>query len=238
MRENILKNPFVFAAVICVVCSFVLSLCAAGLREAQDRNAKTYVHRRILASVGIPAEGEKPLPDSEVEELFNEKLKFVAVDAEGNVDESVTQDQIAEGKVTDRHPLYIMEDNGQVQAYVIPMTGQGLWGPISGYVALEPDGKTIHGVTFDTKAETPGLGAEIAKPQFQEQFEGKQILDPDGQLVSIEVVKGHAEEVAADRIDHAVDGVSGATITSNGVTDMFAKWLAYFEPYFKKVRQD
>lgn len=238
MHESFLKNPFVFAAVTCVLCSFVLSLCAAGLRESQDRNAKTYVHRRILASVGIPGENETRLPDSEVEKLFGEKLRFIAVDAEGNVDEAVTPEQIAEGKVTDRYPLYIMEGNGQIQAYVLPMTGQGLWGPISGYVALEPDGKTIHGVTFDTKAETPGLGAEIAKPQFQEQFVGKHILDDNGQLVSIQVVKGKAEELAPERADHAVDGVSGATITSNGVTEMFSKWLTLFNPYFEKVRQN
>ena len=99
------------------------------------------------------------------------------------------------------------------------MTGKGLWGPITGYLALTPDGKTVKNVAFDAPAETPGLGAEIMKPSFQEQWIGKTIVR-DGKTVPIEVVKGAAALACPGRTENCVDGVSGATITCRGVDDM------------------
>ena len=153
------------------------------------------------------------------------------------MDEKTSPEDVESGKVSDRLEVYVMEENGKVAAYVIPMKGTGLWGPISGYLALEPDCSTVRGVTFFAEKETPGLGAEITHTPFQSQFKGKHILDDSGKLVSIKVVKGKAAEVMPDALDHAVDGVSGATLTSNGVTNMFSDCLERYEPYFKKVRK-
>jgi Na+-transporting NADH:ubiquinone oxidoreductase subunit C len=230
MRDNL--YTFGFAAVICVCCSFVLSLCAESLRPLQEMKVRVDIHKNILLSVGITGEG-----DAEVEKLFEEKLKLLVIDKEGNVDTETTPEQLASGEVSDRMEVYLMEEEGEVQAYVIPVKGVGLWGPIFGYLAIEPDCNTVRGVTFFAPKETPGLGSEIVKPEFQDQFKGKHILDGSGNLVSIRVVKGKAKDVAPDSLDHAVDGVSGATITCDGVSEMIENWLNEYEPYFSKVRK-
>lgn len=116
--------------------------------------------------------------------------------------------------------------------YIIPVRGKGLWGPIWGYIALEGDMNTVYGVSFGHKSETPGLGAEIETVKFQQQFNGKKIFDQDGDFVSIKAVKGGA---LPDNI-HGVDAVSGATITSDGVTEMFRRTLSNYIPYFKKTK--
>jgi len=237
MPENALKNPFVFAAVICVVCSAALSLCASSLRPVQDRNQEIYQHRNILLAVGIPSDPEAEFANEDVEKVFSEQMEKITIDADGKPVE-VSEDGKKSEEAAKTNAIYLYKDKeGVVQGYVLPLLGQGLWGPISGYLALEPDLNTVKGVTFFTKMETPGLGAEIANPPFEDQFKGKHIYNDEGELVSIEVVKGDAEKVAANRIDHAVDGVSGATITSNGVQAMLDDWLKKYEPYFRSVKK-
>ena len=109
------------------------------------------------------------------------------------------------------------------------MAGNGLWGPIWGFVAFEGDMNTIYGATFDHKTETPGLGAEINQPFFQGKFIGKTIFD-GSEYVSVEVVKGGAD---VEGKSHMVDGISGGTITSKGVGEMMERTLNVYVPYFK-----
>ena len=111
------------------------------------------------------------------------------------------------------------------------MRGKGLWGPIWGFIALKDDMNTISGAVFDHKAETPGLGAEISLDWFQEPFIGKTIFEGNN-LVSINVVKGGAP------IDdmHSVDGISGGTITSDGLADMLAERFEQYLPFFNKKK--
>ncbi len=237
MQDSILKNPFVFATLICVVCSAALSLCASELRPIQEKNRKIYDHRNILLAVGIPSDPTAEFSDEKVESVFESQMEKISIDSDGN---AVEIDPAApeSGDETGHSEIYLFKNEaGAVEAYVLPLTGQGLWGPISGYLALEPDCNTIKGVTFSTKMETPGLGAEIANPPFEDQVPGKRIRDDDGTLVSIDVVKGEAAKLVPDHIDHAVDGVSGATITSDGVEDMLLKWLETYQPYFDTVQQ-
>jgi Na+-transporting NADH:ubiquinone oxidoreductase subunit C len=234
-QRSFIKNPFVFAAIICVVCSFALSLCAQVLRPLQERQVQIDTHRNILKAVGLQGETGTTLSADEVEKMFEEKLHFVAIDKDGNVDESADPKKVISGEAEGLYPIYLLQENGETQAFVLPLKGTGLWGPLSGYLALESDANTIRGVTFFPHKETPGLGAEIAKETFQKQFEGKHIRNEQGELVSIQVVKGKAAELAPDNIDHAVDGVSGATITSRGVDHMFDEWLSFYNAYFKKI---
>ena len=113
------------------------------------------------------------------------------------------------------------------------MQGSGLWGPISAYLALEEDLNTISGVVFEHVQETPGLGAEITTATFQEQYVGKQLFDITGNFASIKVLKGTGNDVEGKV--HEVDGLAGATITANGVTDMFTDELKYYTEFFKKT---
>ena len=116
-------------------------------------------------------------------------------------------------------PMYVANKGGE-NYYIIPLRGKGLWGPVWGFVSLESDGNTVVGANFGHKSETPGLGAEITTPIFTDQFPGKKISEA-GLFQSISVVK---QGTSAG--DYMVDGISGGTITSNGVNDMLADCLA------------
>jgi Na(+)-translocating NADH:ubiquinone oxidoreductase C subunit len=133
------------------------------------------------------------------------------------------------GKSGVNYPLFVLEKNGELM-YVVPMVGTGLWGPIWGYVTIADDGETVVGAVFDHKSETPGLGAEINQPSFQKPFEGKTIYDERGDFTGIKVKKGGAKGSP-----HAVDAISGGTITSNGVTEMIMRTLKLYEPYLSSI---
>ena len=126
--------------------------------------------------------------------------------------------------------LFAYKPAETVEAYILPIEGYGLWDMMYGYLALAPDLNTIKGVRFYSHKETPGLGGEAEKPWFTNQYVDKKILDASGKLVSIKVAKGKAAN------DYEVDGMSGATITGNGITDFMLDDLTKYEPYFKTLR--
>ena len=130
-------------------------------------------------------------------------------------------------------PLYISNIDGS-EKYIIPLRVTGLWGPIWGYISLDNDMNTVYGAVFDHKAETPGLGAEINRDFFEKPFNGKRIFDLEGDFVSIAVVKGGAKE----NDYHGVDGISGGTITSDGVTAMLKERLDKYLPYFENKMKE
>ena len=126
--------------------------------------------------------------------------------------------------------VYIMKsESGEVEKYVFPVRGYGLWSMMKGFLAVEPDLKTIAGLTFYEQAETPGLGGEIKSAKFKAQWPGKQIYGEEGN-VRVQVVK------AAPDDEYSIDALTGATITSNGVSKMMKYWLGDegFGPYIKK----
>ncbi|MDJ0839751.1 MAG: NADH:ubiquinone reductase (Na(+)-transporting) subunit C [Acidobacteriota bacterium] len=122
-------------------------------------------------------------------------------------------------------------ETGGVDAYVVPIEGYGLWDIIKGYLALETDLNTIKGVTFYEHKETPGLGARVTEAWFQESFKGKKILDENNNLVSITVAKGPTASGP-----HQVDGISGATLTGDGMNVFMKRDLETYEPYFQTLR--
>ena len=121
--------------------------------------------------------------------------------------------------------------------YAIPVIGRGLWSTLYGYLALEPDASTVKGIQFYSHKETPGLGAEIEKDWFTNNFIGKKIVNPNGELVSIEVLRGKVDELSNEAY-HQVDGISGATMTTKGVTQFLLEDLQKYEPFFKKIRTE
>ena len=118
--------------------------------------------------------------------------------------------------------VYVANLNGATK-YILPLSGKGLWGGIGGYLALDEDKNTIYGVNFNHESETPGLGAKIVEPEFRSQFEGKHIRNAEGAVVSVAVLKAgkHAEG------QEQVDAISGATITSSGVSTMLNEELIH-----------
>lgn len=210
----------VYAAIVVVIVAFMLAGVSSALKPMQDENIKLDKMKQILASLHI-----KDVKDAKAE--FEKIVKKDAiinaagaeVKAQGGFD--VANDAISE----DNLPIYVCEVDGE-EKYVIPMTGQGLWGGIWGYMAVNSDGNTIYGVYFSHASETPGLGAEIASDKFTSLFDGKNII-ADGE-VALEAVKGRLSNEATQ-----VNAISGATITCNGVNAMLKKSLANYKAFLE-----
>ena len=207
MNINTNSYTYIFAIAMVIIVASLLSIAATSLKPFQDKNIELEKKSDILSSIGVV--GEDP------ELLFNEYITDQLVIQDGKVVSSeITAFDIdmaaavKESNNTRKVPLFKAKKNGNT-FYVIPMRGTGLWGPIWGYVSLKGDGNTILGASFDHEKETPGLGAEISTPIFQDQFPDKVLFSEtrDG----IEVRKGDAYG------SQQVDGISGGTITSVGV---------------------
>lgn len=230
------KATFLFSTGMVVLVAVMLSVAAIGLAPYQARNTRIEKMENILSSVGIetnPAAAEGVFKQHITQQVvLNTKGEAVTggipafdIDLKKELDKAKTGQQDKE-----LFPLFVCEKDGK-SFYIIPVRGKGLWGPIWGYIALEGDMNTVYGVSFGHKSETPGLGAEIEKTSFQQQFQGKKIFDESGNFVSVKAVKGGATPTDL----HGVDAVSGATVTSNGVTEMFSRTLKNYIPYFKKT---
>ncbi|NNE43812.1 MAG: NADH:ubiquinone reductase (Na(+)-transporting) subunit C [Gemmatimonadetes bacterium] len=233
MSENL--RVIRFAVIVCLACSVVVSSAALGLRERQDANLLLDIRKNILKSVGL---FDATMTPDQVNTLFEQQMEGLVLGADGEVIEGRDPMSVDSDREPELRRLYKVEEDGKTVAYAFPIQGQGLWSTVYGYFALEADLNTVKGITFYKHGETPGLGGEVEKDWFQDQFVGKQIRR-DGELASVTVVKGGAAEKYPDPEDlkYYVDGISGATITADGVTKMIRSALEDFEPYFNSVRQ-
>ena len=215
----------------------IVAVGLTGLREATkplaDANEAIFNKKGVLAAVKSQiGEDPKNWDNAQVESEFA-KVKGYVFDYEGNpiqdmvaIDLEKNRDKNNKLAVKERaFPVWVYEKGGE-KFYVITVYGKGLWDKIWGTVALKSDLNTIVCVSFDHKGETPGLGAEIKdSPAFKSQFEGRKIYNDAGEYKSIIVRKGGAKDKT-----HEVDSISGATITGDGVTDMFVEGLANYKP--------
>ncbi len=222
-------KSLLFAAVLGVVCSLLLTAASSGLKAFQEVNALVDRQRNVLKSVGA-LDPERRYRSDEIRALFEKSIKVVKVDADGRVVETDT----AGGRLL---PLYLFSQDDQVQSYILPVDSRGLWGRIYGFLAIKIDGRTVAGFSVYQHSETPGLGGEIEKPWFQQNFVGKQILDAEGELVSVGIAKGAvADIVATDRQGNYVDGISGATLTGRYLSEGLNEILLTYEPVSRQFR--
>ena len=230
----------VYAAAICVVCSLMLAAAAAGLRPLQDRRVELDRKFNVLKAFQAPtldAAGRR-IGDAEIERLYADHVREILLDAatarpiEGKTSADVPAADVSERRVL---PLFQWIEDGSVTKYAFPVSGKGLWSTIYGYVALDGQLRKIVGVTFYKHGETPGLGGEIERDWFQAQFRDREIVGASG-LKPIVVAKGAAgpAAAAADRV--VVDGISGATMTGNGVMQFLNTDFARYEAYFRTLR--
>lgn len=234
MDKDSNKATFLFSSVMVVIIAILLSITAISLAPYQAKNIRIEKMKNILTSVAVHAE------TAETEKLYNQYItQQIVLNNKGeeekgsvaafDIDLKKELDKIKTGKTDEQlFPLFICKKEGKT-FYIVPVRGKGLWGPIWGYISLEADMNTIYGASFAHKSETPGLGAEIETEKFQQQFVGKKIFDESGDFVSVTVIKGGA---SPDDM-HGVDAISGATITSKGVSEMFKRTLSNYIPYFK-----
>ena len=228
---------FVFSLIMVTIVAILLSFVSIQLKPRQLLNAEIERKQDILRSVGEAKQlGETKDKNSYIEEEFGEFItdSYVVnfqgekVDADAFEVTLEMEEEIKIDQKDRKYPLFVYTNNGTTK-YIVPVRGKGLWGPIWGYIAFNDDMNTISGAVFDHEGETPGLGAEINTPGFEKPFTGKTIFDENGNFVSIEVVKGGADPGNP----HAVDAISGGTITSKGLQAMLEDCLAGYVNYFK-----
>lgn len=237
---------FVFAIAMVVIVGSLLSFVAKSLEDRIDDNAKNKTKIDILGAIGV--EAKRPEAATKFDEFIVEQIviNHLGVVVENPVDDKkraitavdidIKKDFRDKTKTAEdlNFPLFVGEKDGN-RYFIIPMVGKGLWGPIWGFMAIDAkDGNTVYGATFDHKTETPGLGAEIKENVFELQFsrdtvtnETKRIFSETGGFKSIKVKKGGGTKGNP----HAVDAITGGTITSNGVNEMIKRTLKIYSPY-------
>jgi Na+-transporting NADH:ubiquinone oxidoreductase subunit C len=235
-----------YTAGLTVVCALVLAFVSLLLKDRQDANVQREMKQNILSTV-------MTLDDkADVEALYTKRVKSYLVDANGDKVEkdasgaAIVVEKLPTSFVADEYkksvnerkfPVYeIVNENdpNKTDYFVLPVYGYGLWNNISGYISLEGDLNTVKGVKFSHVGETPGLGARIADAEIQGRYAGKKLFEGP-EMVAIMMQKGEngggSASIAAFKDNpHAVDGMSGATITGKGVNNMLAE---YFKQGYK-----
>ena len=244
-----------FAAAVCGVCSIFVSGSAVLLKDRQDENKILDRQSKVLMVAGLMDEGAK-MPRAEIQKLFKENITPLLVDLQtGDPVEGVDlatfdQKKAAKDPATSRPApenrakvarvpnnglLYEVKEGDDIKLLVLPIEGKGLWSTLYGFLALDADGNTIHGITFYQHGETPGLGGEVDNPSWKALWPGRKAFGDDWEP-KISVIKGAAGPPEQD--PYNVDGLSGATITSRGVSNLVKFWLDDdgFGPYLAKYR--
>ena len=218
---------FLYSVVLVVVVAALLAVVSLSLQPLQNENRENEKRQNILSAIRVSstAENSAELFKKYIKEQFIINAKGEKV--EGKAFQVDIQEQYGKPAAERLLPVFVAEVDGTTK-YILPIYGAGLWGPIWGYISLDDNKETIYGTFFDHSGETPGLGAEITTPKFQNQFQQKQIFE-GGQLVGIRVVKGGGASGA-----HQVDAISGGTITSQGVEAMLKSYLKNYEPFLKQ----
>ncbi|MGL4724169.1 MAG: Na(+)-translocating NADH-quinone reductase subunit C [Scandinavium sp.] len=240
--------------VLCLVCSIVVAGSAVGLKSRQQEQKALDKQRNILSVAGLMQPEMKP---EEVASVFAERITPRLLDlksgdlldkdpasfnqglalkdpAQSTVLEA-NQDPAGIKRRSNVVEIYLVKNEQQkIQEVVLPIYGNGLWSMMYAFVALDVDGRTMKGITYYDQGETPGLGGEVENPSWRKQFIGKKILDDNG-MPALKVMKG----AARPGDEYAVDGLSGATLTSNGVQHSFDFWMGEqgFGPFLKQIRE-
>ena len=231
----------VFAAAVCIACSVALSATSSLLKARQDREVELDRKINVLKAFGAQLADEQGVRISgdAVEKIFAEHITEIVLDAaSGEILPGVGSSQVPADELARKVklPLYVWKDDGEITRYAFPISGKGLWSTIYGYLALDRDLSTVIGITFYRHGETPGLGAEISTDAFQSQFKGKKVF-ADGSLRRLEVVKGKVADRYPNGNDHAVDGISGASLTGKGINHFINQDLENYDRYFRGIRK-
>lgn len=255
-RDSV-SNTLRVAVGLSLVCSILVAGTAVLLKPKQQRNEEQYRQRIILEVAGLMR------PGAEIEDLFA-GIEARIVDLEtgtyndeidpGSFDTVVAANDPAMsvavppeldlGNIKRRAkyaPVYLVKEGDQVEQIILPVYGSGLWSTMFGYLALASDGTTVTGFRFYSHAETPGLGDQVDDPEWRQQWIGKRIYDADG-VPRIEVIRGVVPEDSGEQSGSAsyqVDGLSGATLTGRGVTNLLHYWTGPhgFGPYLENYWQ-
>jgi Na+-transporting NADH:ubiquinone oxidoreductase subunit C len=224
--KNSRKNVIVFALLLSVICSLMITIAAGGLKGFQMANMELDKKINILKAANLISH-KKP-SKKKINELYDTHIKEVLVDDQGNIIEKHAPNSLN---------LYLFQEenqendrkNAEIKGYILPINTRGLWGKIQGYLAFENDGQTISGFSVFSHSETPGLGGEIESAWFQKNFKGKKILNSQNKFVSVGIAKGKVSNLPEDKQSHYVDGISGATLTGRYLSQGIKKTLIKYD---------
>ena len=248
------QKTIAVALALCIVCAILVSGSAVALRSMQKNNKALDMKKNILSVVGLLQE------DTDVNEVFKTvEQKIVDLNTGEYVDtiDAATYDQRKAAKDPSQNlriepqddlasirtrakytKVYLLKDAEKIRAFILPVHGYGLWSTMYGFLALESDGQTVIGLNFYDQAETPGLGGEVVNPNWRALWKGKKVYDDSG-LPNLKLIKGTVDATRAGS-EYQVDGLAGATLTSNGVNNLLRYWMGDkgFALFLKKIRSD
>lgn len=249
------KKTLFMAFSVCFVCSIVVATAAVGLRPQQVANQEADRIRNIVEVAGILQPGQSVMKAYEQIEVELIKLDdgstSDAHDANTfNLQRAVKDPAMSRAlkrrddpaglkRRPDYMPIYKVKDaSGKLQTLILPVYGAGLWSTLYGFLALDGDLRTAHGIKFYQHAETPGLGGEVDNPKWRALWQGKVVYDAQW-APSIELVKGSVD-TSLPGAEHKVDGLAGATLTSRGVTKLINYWLGDngYGPLITRLRNE
>ncbi len=254
--EHSARHTVIFTTLLCIVFSVLVSAVAVSLQDRQEENARLDKIKNVLSVAGLAEPGESLSPD-ELRERFEGGLVPQIIDlasgqpVEGMDPLSYDQRKAAKDpeqsraveenrskvrRVPEKALVYLIKDGEETAGIVLPIEGYGLWGTLYGYLALDASTRTVRGITFYSHKETPGLGGEVDNPRWKALWPGRLAFD-DKWEPALRVKKGSAGPPEKD--PYQVDGLSGATLTSNGVTNMIQFWLGRegFATYLAELRK-
>jgi Na+-transporting NADH:ubiquinone oxidoreductase subunit C len=229
----------VFSVVLTIILGLLLSGTSQVLGPLQQEAIALDKKKQILGAV-ISADEIEAMTPQQVNEFYASRISATVVDLSGKEISGTEAEKVEIAKDYKRpadqrkYPVFMFHAEGNpeaVESYIFPLYGAGLWDAIWGYLALETDMNTIGGITLAHASETPGLGARITEGEVQARYVGKKIFDESGALVAVQMQKGEGKDYSSDA--HKVDGMSGATITGNGVNNMLKSYLSHYEAYIK-----
>lgn len=253
LGNDSLEKTIAVALSLCFVCAILVSLAAVALRPLQQENKAMDMKKNILDVAGLLEE------DTDIHQAFAEQIEEKLVDiATGNYVEdmdAVAYDQRKAAKDPAQNILiarvddiasikrkakiakvYLVKSGDAIESIILPVHGYGLWSTMYGFLALDADGQTVKSINFYDQAETPGLGGEVVNPDWRALWNGKKVYSESGE-VQLALIKG-VVDTSRPGSEYSVDGLAGATLTSNGVTNLVKYWMSQqgFATYLDKVR--
>ena len=238
-------NKMIIPLIACIACAVIVSVTAVSVRPEQNLNIENEKKLKILAAAGIVT-NEVDKEFSKIETLYIDFVSNQLIQIEGNYDHIKASASAESSSIIPKNqdiailkrrenvaPIYVWySEEEQVQKVVLPIRGYGLWGTLYGYISLDADLNTVKGIEYYDHKETPGLGGEVDSPAWKSDWNGKKVYNSSGEVI-LYVTKGPSSE------DYEIDGISGATLTSNGVTNMIRYWLGEngYGPVLQQLRE-
>ena len=207
-RDSI-GNTLIVAIGVSLICSILVASAAVMLKPRQLKNEEEFRQRIILDVAGLYE------PGADIATLY-----------------AAIEPRMVDLASGEQAPVYLVMDGSEIEQVILPVEGAGLWATMYGFLAVENDGQTARGLRFYAHGETPGLGDQVDKPAWREQWQGKKLFGPDGKP-QITIVKGYAP----DDSDFEIDGLAGATLTARGVTSLVQYWIGEngYGPYLQQL---